>query len=276
MAELTRGFSSVRRALIPLLARRRHLDRALVADALVVHIRTNEPGSNVALLDIGPTDSALQTPFVYDQSLASLFWRYVGELLRRAGEREQTRGAAPLPAISAEHFARAGDIAAHGNMGLQLVERTHGWSERNGRGAAPEAPWHQRVDLAAARSGLRRYAEHRREQSALETQIFGRIVEMSADPLAFKLKTQDGRVRVTAGSELRETVRASWGRDVLVTVRGQADAEGTIAAPHALSVELLAQTNDIVHDYLSSSGSGKDLWSGEEAKEYLRSLRGAS
>lgn len=266
MNELREGFVSLRASVAPLLAKRRNISRTLVQEALVVYIRANAPGSNLALLDIGPKRDASQRDFDFYPMLPDVFWKYGGDLLSGAARDAESRTSASISATCAEHFARAADIAANDNIGLQLTERSvH---------AGNDAIWRQTVDLTSAREGLRRYATRRREQQRLTTQLIGRVVEICSSPLHLKLQTPEGRLLITSDARLSKQIQAFWNRDVIVTVDSLISADGEMTKPHLLDIEPVVQSTDFLADYMNSRGAGRDLWSGDDAEEYLQSLRG--
>jgi hypothetical protein len=253
------GLASLRHVAAPRIARRHNRTVQSVRDALVAHVLPSEHGSNVVPFDFGPREVSQQF-LDLDAQLASVYWHYNTVLLRTAARGEDT----PVTATGADAFARAGEVAHAVGIHLELAER---------RIDGAQTGWKQTADLGSLAPGLRRYANTRRDRLRVETQLFGRIIELIAEPLGFGLRTENGRVRVRATAALRDRLRTLWGKDVMVQVTASVDRDGVVNDPVARDIDLLRTTTVPLEEYRASRGAGRGLWSTEDAQDYLDSLR---
>jgi len=124
---------------------------------------------------------------------------------------------------------------------------------------APEPPESSRPPVSGAR---------------IHTQLIGQVTDIAVDPLRFTIRTPRGEVSVSAGLNLTENVWSAWGHEVIADVEAFLDITGKTLDAVAISLDLSAQTDDLLSNFESTFGSGSEIWSTTEARRELAAMRG--
>lgn len=105
-------------------------------------------------------------------------------------------------------------------------------------------------------------------------QIVGQVTDIAVDPIRFTIRTARGDLRILASSGLRDIVGGAWGREIIADVDAILDLEGQILEASAISLDLVAEPDDLLSNFESTFGSGSDLWGTAAARREMAALRG--
>lgn len=259
---LAAGLNSLKHNFSPRWASYAHIKKAEADRQLAINLLPTEPGSFVQPFDVGSNTSQQEMAF-HDAGAA--FVRYSGAEFSRFISDQPTN---IFSIHVGECFLRAGESARKKGIELAISERRH----------MPFGPiWRPIIPLTKKLPELQKSLSARKERAPrpMRTQLIGQVDSLSTHPLFMMLRIKGAEpIRISLNNEIKSSAHELWGKQALVTVVGRESADGKIIDATAISIKGLVAHDDPVEAYMSSQGTGKNIWGTEPAQEYVKLLRG--
>jgi len=259
---LAQGLSALKNGFSPHWAHRTNIKRAEADRQLAINLLPSEPGSFVQPFNVGSNNSQQEMVF---HDAGATFVRYSGAQFSKFISDQPTT---IFSVHVGECFLRAGEIARKKGIGLAISER---------RQVPSGTAWRPIIPLTNKLPELQKSLSVRKERAPrpITTQLIGQVDSLSTNPLFMMLRAKGAEaVRISLTNDIKSSAHELWGKQALVTIVGRESDDGRIVDATAIRIRGLVTHDDPLEAYMSSQGTGKDIWASEPAQEYVKLLRG--
>lgn len=259
---LAAGLNSLKHGFSPRWAHHAHIKKAEADRQLAINLLPTEPGSFVQPFDVGSNSSQQEIMF---HDAGSAFVRFSGtEFSRFITDQPTTIFSIHV----GECFLRAGESARKKGIELSIAER---------RRLPAGQVWRPIIPLTKKLPELQKSLSVRKERvpRPIRTQLVGQVESLYTHPLFMMLRIKGADpIRISLTNDIKSSAHELWGKRALVTIVGRESEDGRIVDATAIRISGLVAHDDPVEAYMSSKGTGKDIWDTEPAQEYVKLLRG--